>query len=656
MLKEFFQLERIEITGADRLYPKGVAWDLRPGVNVIAGGTGLGKTTLIHAALFALFGTLGSTIRTSQTIDVKYFEGRLSKPSDADDAISPVIMVRARFANSDVVVRRDLRKGKLIESFIDDEALAVAAYEQTIAKKLGLSDFDTEVRRLIDSLVYLPETPTHYLAWDSLSQNEVLTILFGDPDDFQIVHDLWGQLSTADSQFRNIRYQAQRLQKDIIAATGGPAVPDSAETVAAQRQALEEARKREEATLNEATERLAAARADADAAQTTVADLQQQYAQLSSEIAILSTFEQDSALSELLFAAPQTNAVVDALSRLIASPKTMLCPCCAQVPGRETSQLVAVRKALMQKDCPICSTPLEIKSNAVLPPKHSQQIEDRIRTVAERLREVLRTHEQAMSRVRVLSAELARHEETVRQARDAEWTFKVAHPISGSDQREITLAGLREEEAKAEAIRDRLVTKFEKARDALNDKLRKLRTELAKAFQHHCAQFLDETVEIYFDETGARADRRGPQIDPLHSAFYPVIDGEPRYRPEALSTAQRVFVDLAFRMALLTVWSDRKKKSVMMVVETPEGSVDTAYMIRVAEMLRSFAMAENQLLVTTNINNSTFLPELMKKTKAKERRERILNMLDVGSPRPVQKKHRPEFDEVLERAVAGKGK
>jgi hypothetical protein len=309
--------------------------------------------------------------------------------------------------------------------------------------------------------------------------------------------------------------------------------------------------------------------------------------------------------------------------------------------------------ALTQSDCPICSTPLKTKAKAK-PPRQSQQIEGQIRTIAERLRVSLKDHEQAMSRVRVLTAERTRYEESVRQARDAEWAFKVAHPIAGSDQREITLAGLREEEAKAEAARDRLVAKFEKARDALNDKLRKLRSELAKAFQRHCSLFLDESVEIYFDETGERADRRGPQIDPLHSAFYPIIDGEPRYRAEALSTAQRVFVDLAFRMAVLTVWCERKNKSVMMLVETPEGSVDTAYMIRVAEMLRSFADGENQLLVTTNINNSTFLPELMKRTPKRERSDRILNMLDVGNPRPVQKKHRPEFDAVLDHAIKGK--
>ncbi|HEU0037124.1 MAG TPA: AAA family ATPase [Kofleriaceae bacterium] len=652
MLKEFFEIERIEVTAADRLYPEGVTWDLKSGVNVIAGGTGLGKTTLIHATLFALFGAVGSTLRTGQTIDVRYFEGRLAKTSEDDDTPPPVIKVHARFGKADVTVRRDLRTGRLLEGTIDDESLALAAFEQSLAKLLGLSSFETEVRRVVDCLVYLPETPTYYLAWDSLSQNEVLTLLFGDPDDFQTVHDLWGQLSTADSQFRNLRYQAQRLQKEIVAASTSPTTADSAETIAAQRQTLEEARRRGETSLNEASERLAAARADAETAQSAVAELQEQYNQLSSQIASLSSVEQDGALSDLLFASPQTNAVVDALTRLIAAPKSALCPCCAQVPGRETSQLAAVRMALTQKDCPICSSPLQTKSK-VKAPRQSQQLEAQIRTVAERLRQALKEHEQAMSRIRVLAAERTRSEESVRQARDAEWAFKVAHPIAGSDQREITLAGLRDEETKAEAARDRLVSKFEKARDALNDKLRKLRNELAKAFQKHCALFLDEPVEIEFDETGERADRRGPQIDPLHSAFYPIIDGEPRYRAEALSTAQRVFVDLAFRMALLTVWSERKKKSVMMVVETPEGSVDTAYMIRVAEMLRSFADGDNQLLVTTNINNSTFLPELMKKTKAKERRDRILNMLDVGNPRPVQKKHRPEFDAVLERAVKG---
>ncbi len=56
MLTSWINVTRITIKGADRLYPNGLDWKISPGVNAIIGGTGLGKTTLVYALQFAVFG------------------------------------------------------------------------------------------------------------------------------------------------------------------------------------------------------------------------------------------------------------------------------------------------------------------------------------------------------------------------------------------------------------------------------------------------------------------------------------------------------------------------------------------------------------------------------------------------------------------------
>ena len=88
-----------------------------------------------------------------------------------------------------------------------------------------------------------------------------------------------------------------------------------------------------------------------------------------------------------------------------------------------------------------------------------------------------------------------------------------------------------------------------------------------------------------------------------------------------------------------------------MIVETPEGAVDLAYMERVADMLRTFSRQGHTLIVTTNLNNDVFLPELLSAHRKEDRKKRILNLLELGRPRKVQKEHSKRFEAIL-RSVA----
>ncbi len=84
-----------------------------------------------------------------------------------------------------------------------------------------------------------------------------------------------------------------------------------------------------------------------------------------------------------------------------------------------------------------------------------------------------------------------------------------------------------------------------------------------------------------------------------------------------------------------------------MIVETPEGAVDLAYMERVATMLRTFSSQGHTLVVTTNLNNEFFLPELLAAHPRAQRMERILNLIERGRPHKVQRAHHAQFDKIL---------
>jgi hypothetical protein len=658
VLKRLYSLSRVRVSNAARLYPNGVDWAIAPGVNVIAGGTGLGKTTLVNAMLFGVFGRLGrSNKRGLEKVDSDYFTGRMTPLQE--DAAPPTVDVEATFGDKPVTVARDLNTGRLVSATIGDQSVTGTAYELGLADCLGLENYEDQVMQVIDHLLYVPETP-YFLAWDSHAQNELLSILFGTSETFNDLNSQWRAVQSADSEFRNLRFQAVRVERQIkeLANQNTPATADS---IAQQRLDYESATKQAITARENVIARWQATRDELETLQRQVDDLEDEYARLANRLEQQDPRSDDDKLSFEVFADARTTAIADSLLRLVNSPKSTRCLCCSNVPGRSTAETTRAGDLLSKKLCPICGSKLQHNGGstahtAAAPEPLTADLEAAIARVATKLRDTLLTAEQARSRLHVADEEKRGAEDRLAASRETEWRFQMAHPIAAdaaSDQRTIALQELRKDQQKAESTLRRSLSRFTSTRDDFNATLKALRRDIAKSLTRYCALFLDESCEIELDEEGKHAERRGPQVDPLHAAFYPVVDGQPRYRPESLSEAQRTFVDLAFRMALLDVWHRKTSRHATLVVETPEGSVDSAYMVRVAQMLREFAREGHTLIVTTNLNNDLFLPELLRGTPKRQRAARLLNLLDVGVPRQVQRKHRNVFDQIIERAIQG---
>ena len=175
----------------------------------------------------------------------------------------------------------------------------------------------------------------------------------------------------------------------------------------------------------------------------------------------------------------------------------------------------------------------------------------------------------------------------------------------------------------------------------------KISKNIADAFKKYAQMYLDEPCDVAFLGGGDIPSKRGPQVKAPHAAFYPVISKETRPSAQDLSDAQRSFVDLAFRMAVVDVWHKQTHKTVTLFVETPEGAVDIAYMERVATMLRTFGKQGHTMVITTNLNNDIFLPEVMAARPKAKRSTHVLNLLVEGNPRPVQRAQQPRFDRIL---------
>lgn len=114
--------------------------------------------------------------------------------------------------------------------------------------------------------------------------------------------------------------------------------------------------------------------------------------------------------------------------------------------------------------------------------------------------------------------------------------------------------------------------------------------------------------------------------------FIPVIDDKIRYDQEALSESQRFFVDYSFRMSILSYFYECPS---FYICETPDSSLDISYEENAADIFMKYLTNPNVLILTSNLNNSTFIKSVLNKAKKKK----VLNLLKYGKVSLVQRNH-----------------
>jgi len=121
------------------------------------------------------------------------------------------------------------------------------------------------------------------------------------------------------------------------------------------------------------------------------------------------------------------------------------------------------------------------------------------------------------------------------------------------------------------------------------------------------------------------------------SVFVPKFNGTARPNEESCSEAQRFFLDIAFRMALIDLASDLSDQRGGFICETPETALDMSYIDNVVAMFRRFAGRGHSLLLTANVQIEGIAQKLLASIPRGERRGHVLNLFEIGQPSDVHK-------------------
>ena len=131
--------------------------------------------------------------------------------------------------------------------------------------------------------------------------------------------------------------------------------------------------------------------------------------------------------------------------------------------------------------------------------------------------------------------------------------------------------------------------------------------------------------------------------------FIPVIDDKIRMDAEELSESQRFFIDYSFRMSILAHFYNGPS---FYICETPDASLDLSYEENAANTLLKFLEKSNSLILTSNLNNSTFIMNIIRKSQ----RITVLNLLKYGKVSEVQTNHEAlqKLSNEIEELIYGK--
>ncbi|MDX8143947.1 AAA family ATPase [Lentzea sp. BCCO 10_0061] len=634
------------------LYPgtdqrPGLTAEFEPGLTLVLGANGLGKSTLVLLLYRLCSGTtdiagvasrpeLGSRQLDTSGIpraDRKTFAARVH-----DGAAGATATLQFRLGETELLVERDLSNLTLLTLMVDGQPLSPTEdeYKRAITEAAGVHGFEDWILILRYLVFYFEDRRS--LVWDTTAQRQILRLLFLSPAETETYLKLEAELLSKDSTVRNLSatlFKQESALKNLEKTSASrSALEQAINDLAAQQDAEEGQLERLESELN-------------------LLDSELQSAKLA---ALRAAEERESAyrnveykrLEQIHRSFPSTaESSAYILSQLLSADTCIACS--TEVP----SFAEELRSRLDHSKCVVCSTPIEPLSiatdefdmtRAVNMLKNADEHRDLTRAATEEAQE---QYKRSVRTAQELRASLARRETQI----DA-LVSQLPQSEHKIRERRSELNSLRSQQRELTAELQVIRASYTDLIDAANHKFSTRQEEVKAAFDSHAVEFLLETCELAW---GIRKEKVGQQGSPVEFAVFEVdMTGSDFNSPvrrrgaEQVSESQREFIDLAFRMALIAVAGEGGTGT--LVMDAPESSLDAVFAPRAAKVLAQFCAPpqQNRVILTSNLVEGKLIPTLLRSSGIVSREDsRLINLFEIASPTAALTHLRAEYDEAL---------
>jgi ABC-type cobalamin transport system ATPase subunit len=576
------------------------------GVFCLAGANGLGKSTFLAAVNYGLTGIVPEPGRSFQSVEEFYkynldfakdfFTGRVSE-SDRETA---EVQVELRVGTSIYTIVRGMFEPDELRDLtvrtLDDGTLSVLyetsdetprsrhqRYARALAADVGLNSF--EQFTFLQHFVFTFDERRHLLFWDEKVLDQVLYLAFGvDHAEAQRADQLRRESERADSLARNHNWQATELRKkiqDLNDAVSAKPADDQRDLVSVHKSLFEE-EERSGQRLQDAQDQLSDTL-------LRLAEVGAQYATLRSE------YEAEFSRRMSAYSSAGHHPLI------ALSINVNRCEVCG------TGGELAIGKIVQKLDshlCPLCESMLQADSPSPDVAK-LQQLDAAITKNKGDLAEASQRHKRVTDEIVHLKG--INDAATAALKKFEEDNAKVLRNLTHGRDDQAGSIDLAIQRYRAQY--EELLAKKKHQYDIRDDKrksLLSLQKKLVKQYQDAEERFVPSFKRLARSFLGIDLDISLQPKSPVGLSMQLEVKSLARRHTHQLSESQRFFVDIALRMALIIHMSGQDSKG-MLLIDTPEGSLDIAYENRAGDMFASFVELGYGIVMTANINSSRLL-------------------------------------------------
>jgi DNA repair exonuclease SbcCD ATPase subunit len=666
---QFPVVRRIAISGY-QLFPglagEGLDHTLPRGVSLVVGINGLGKTTLLNAVFRALSGPYdwakrrvnqpaGSTpVKLKDFKNFAYFRRRVR-----DEAAHASIEVTVGFGEDTILIRRSLRNLALTKLVVRGQGVEAneKVYQETVTSLAGLKSFEDFFLVLRYITFFFEERQP--IVWDPDAQSDILRVLFFNPDTVTRVRQLFDQIQSLDSRRRSIRavYNTayNKLQNARSALATQPELVVRATALQTRANALAERYSELVQSLEESDHERHEARLRVETTKLDVESLRSEYAAYE-RAHLLYIFPNAADTARYVFLRRETGCLVcgneseDASAHIDECAESHICPSCHRQlePDPRIVSSGEVNRLRMQELDGRVNGALEAlaqrqESLVTANKRHDSDVKE-LRETRNSISDVRRQLDQVNAQLPPTQEQLAALVDELQVLeRDME-TYKAEQNACEQEFAELLADGER-------TVHD-------------------LSGRISQRFTQFAGEFLSETCDLQYDTESRKIGEEGtrfsfPRFTVRMTSATMGREMSPRRQAGEVSESQREFLDLAFRMALMDVAA--AGRAAMLVIETPEASLDVLFVGRAGRLLGEFALAGdgdgNRLLATSNLTGGEMIPALLGTLQvgdgqlpvhhvpSEKRAEHVINLLDVAAPNAAIQAFRDDYRRNFQRAV-----
>jgi energy-coupling factor transporter ATP-binding protein EcfA2 len=672
-----------------QLYPgdhgKGFSYDVRSGVNIVVGVNGLGKTTLLNLLLKLIAGPshisaltgLGMGSREEVRSNLRFFSARVK-----DAAASATATATLGFGERRITVTRKLASLNITYLKIGDieaSEISAEAYENRFKRGVlelsGLQQYYDYL--LLVHFIFFFLEDRQKLIWDEDAQAEVLRVLYYNPNSQILYRELYNKIAQYDSEIRNTQAVLSRheknLQKELLkraddsSATELKSLLKTLTSLQGSMAVLES----ETDTLNNSRiayrDQVEALRVQREAKVSKARAAHEEYLRA----------EFSSAENEALYAVASVISERGCIfcgshterARMCVQQKLDVhhCPLCDAGPGEREQHSHHTDKGVFLATAQVLEVQAEDDSQQIANVDAMiAKVTDQYQSLMRKLVDQRKQHQEVQLQIKIMESGLPKDADELKVLQEKLLGFRDL------------LDQTKQEKVDAEVALAAIV-------DPGEARVAETAEAIIRRFKEYITGFMAETCVLQYDVLEKRIGQ-GPSTVKFRFPRFSVQltsgvfrdAAANRMSPNDVSESQREFIDLAFRMSLIAEITTRS--SAMMVVETPEASLDSVFVPRAGTMIRQFLQiadnSSNYLIASTNLNREAMIPALFgvlpeaeasqyardgdrnmfeeraaKAVPRDERLGRMVNLLEIAAKNAALTKYEDEYKDEFQRSV-----